>query len=95
MDIRWFIVLALLVLGHLYKLVLHIVQQRSASNPIPANVADVYDAETYEKWRRYSGEQSRLGIISCLASFALEVVLLVSGAYAWAASLFPAAVPPS
>ena len=69
---------------------LHIVQQRSASNPIPANVADVYDAETYEKWRRYSGEQSRLGIISCLASFALEVVLLVSGAYAWAASLFPA-----
>ena len=90
MDIRWSIVLALLILGHLYKLVLHIVQQRSASNPTPENVADVYDAETYEKWRRYSGEQSRLGIISCLVSFALEVVLLVSGAYAWAASLFPA-----
>ena len=90
MDLRWFIVLALLVLGHLYKLVLHIVQQRSAGNPTPENVADVYDAETYEKWRRYSGEQSRLGIISCLASFALEVVLLVSGAYAWVASLFPA-----
>lgn len=90
MDLRWFIVLALLVLGHLYKLVLHIVQQRSAGNPTPENVADVYDAETYEKWRRYSGEQSRLGIISCLASFALEVVLLVSGAYAWVASLFSA-----
>lgn len=90
MDMRWFIVLALLVLGHLYKLVLHIVQQRSAGNPTPENVADVYDAETYEKWRRYSGEQSRLGIISCLASFALEVILLVSGAYAWAASCFPA-----
>ena len=90
MDLQWFIVLALLVLGHLYKLVLHIVQQRSAGNPTPENVADVYDAETYEKWRRYSGEQSRLGIISCLASFALEVALLVSGAYAWAASCFPA-----
>ena len=90
MDLRWFIVLALLVLGHLYKLVLHIVQQRSAGNPTPENVADVYDAETYEKWRRYNGEQSRLGIISCLASFALELVLLVSGAYAWVASLFPA-----
>ena len=90
MDLRWFIVLALLILGHLYKLVLHIVQQRSAGNPTPENVADVYDAETYEKWRRYSGEQSRLGIISCLVSFALEVILLVSGAYAWAASLLPA-----
>lgn len=90
MDMRWFIVLALLVLGHLYRLVLRIVQQRSAGNPTPENVADVYDAETYEKWRRYSGEQSRLGIISCLASFSLELVLLVSGAYAWVASLFPA-----
>ena len=61
MDIRWFIVLALLVLGNIYKLALTVVQMRSAANPTPENVADVYDAETYEKWRRYSGEQSRLG----------------------------------
>ena len=90
MDLRWFIVLALLVLGNIYKLVLTVVQKRSAANPTPENVADVYDAETYEKWKRYSGEGSRLGIVSCLLSFALELGLLVSGAYAWAASLFPA-----
>ena len=89
MDMRWFIVLAMLVLGHLYKLVLTVVQKRSAANPTPENVADVYDTETYEKWKRYSGEQSRLGIVSCLVSFALEFGLLISGAYAWAASLFP------
>ena len=89
MDMRWFIVLVMLVLGHLYKLVLTVVQKQSAANPTPANVADVYDAETYGKWKRYSGEQSRLGIVSCLVSFALELVLLISGAYAWAASLFP------
>ena len=90
MDMRWFMVLGLLVLGHLYKLVLTVVQKRSAANPTPENVADVYDTETYEKWKRYSGEQSRLGIVSCLVSFALEFSLLISGAYAWAASLFPA-----
>ena len=89
MDIRWFIILALLVLGNIYKLALTVVQMRSAANPTPENVADVYDAETYEKWRRYSGEQSRLGIITALITFALELGLLVSGAYAWAASLFP------
>ena len=90
MDMRWFMVLGLLVLGHLYKLVLTVVQKRSAANSTPENVADVYDTETYEKWKRYSGEQSRLGIVSCLVSFALEFSLLISGAYAWAASLFPA-----
>ena len=89
MDLKW-IVIALLVLGNLYKLALTVVQMRSAGNPTPENVADVYDAETYEKWKRYSGEQSRLGIVSCLVSFALELGLLVSGAYAWAASLLPA-----
>ena len=48
-------ILLLLALGAAYRLVLNIVQYRSANNPIPENVADVYDAETYAKWRRYSG----------------------------------------
>ena len=89
MDLKW-IVIALLTLGHLYQFVLSIVQMRSANNPTPANVADVYDAETYEKWKRYSGEGSRLSIISKLLSFAVSLALLLSGAYAWAASLLPA-----
>ena len=84
------LVLILLVLGHAYRLVLHIVSRRSAQNPTPANVADVYDAETYQRWKAYSAEKNRLKIFSTLLSFVVTAALLFSGAYAAFASLFPA-----
>ena len=58
------LILLLLALGAAYRLALNIVQYRSANNPIPENVADVYDAETYATWRRYSAENCRLSILS-------------------------------
>ena len=82
------IVLLLLALGFVYRLALNIVQYRSAGNPIPENVADVYDAETYSKWRRYSAEHCRLNILSTVLSFVVSFVLLITNAYAAFASLF-------
>ena len=83
-------VILLLILGKLYRMVLHIVQYRSASNPIPQNVADVYDADTYQKWRSYSGENCRLGMISTAISCAVSLVLLLTNVYATVAGWFPA-----
>ena len=91
MNWKW-LILALVTLQHIYSFVLHIVQNRSANNPTPANVADVYDAETYEKWKRYSAENGRLGLISTLVSWVMMMVLLCTNVYAAVASLFPAGV---
>ena len=82
--------LILFTLTHLYQLVLNVVQHRSANNPTPANVADVYDDATYQKWRAYHGEKSRLDILRTGVSWVLTMALLLSDAYAWAAGLFPA-----
>lgn len=82
------IVLLLLALGFVYRLALNIVQYRSAGNPIPENVADVYDAETYSKWRHYSAEHCRLNILSTVLSFVVSFVLLITNAYAAFAGLF-------
>ena len=82
------IVLLMLTLGAAYRLALSIVRYRSAGNPIPANVADVYDGETYAKWRRYSGENCRLEILSAILSFGVSLGLLWADAYAAVASLF-------
>ena len=82
------IVLLLLALGFVYRLALNIVQYRSAGNPIPENVADVYDAETYSKWRCYSAEHCRLNILSTVLSFVVSFVLLITNAYAAFAGLF-------
>ena len=81
--------LLLFTLTHIYTLVLNIVQHRSASNPTPANVADVYDAETYQKWRAYHGEKSKLSILRTVVSWALTMALLLTGFHAAAAGIFP------
>ena len=76
------LVLVLLPLVYGYRLLLSIVTARSANNPTPENVADVYDAQTYERWRAYHGEKSRLTIWRTLVSWALTMVLLASGFHA-------------
>ena len=81
-----FIVCALL--GGAYSIILNIVQYRSANNPTPENLSDVYDAETYEKWKAYCAEHCRLDIISSSISCAITLALLISNAYAAVANLF-------
>ena len=83
-------VLLLVVLEHGYRLVLNFVQRKSAANPIPANVADVYDAETYTRWRNYHAEHCGHSMISTAVSFAVTLVLLLTDAYAAVANWFPA-----
>lgn len=88
---KWnLLILALLTVGHLYRIVLNVIQYRSANNPTPANVADVYDAETYGRWKKYNGEKCRLSIFSVAVSYVLMLILLCTGAHAAFASLFGA-----
>ena len=85
-------ILALVLLGSLYKIALSIVRYRSANNPTPANVADVYDAETYQTWKKYSAEHCRLELASNIVSLAITLLLLGTNAYAAFVGLFPAGV---
>ena len=83
------IVLILLAVEYLYSLLLIVFRIRSMKNPVPANVADVYDPDTYRKWRNYKGEKSRLSVISETASFIIAFLLMALDAYAAFAGLFP------
>lgn len=82
-------VLIVVVVEFFYELVLDVVRYRSAGNPTPENVSDVYDGETYQRWKRYSAEQCRLGIVANILSTILILILLATNAYAAFASLFP------
>ena len=82
-------IILLALIGSLYTLILNIVQYRSANNPTPENVADVYDSETYLKWKRYSAEHCRLDIVSTVVSCIVTFTLLFTNVYAAFASLFP------
>ena len=82
-------VLIIALLGSLYSVLLDVVRLRSANNPTPANVADVYDAETYQKWKRYSAEHNKLSITFGVISCVISLCLLAGNVHAAFASLFP------
>lgn len=88
MNYKW-IALILLTAVFLYEMVLEGIRWRSARNPVPGNVADVYDAETYRKWKAYHTEGCRLGIIRSSVGFVITVLLYGFNLYAHFAGLFP------
>ena len=83
------IVIIIVALAGLYELALNIIKYRSANNPTPQNVADVYDAATYKKWKKDSAEHTRLDIITSLLSCIITIALFATNAYSAFASLFP------
>ena len=88
MDFK-LMVLVVVTVVFLYQMLLHIIRLQSAGNSIPANVSDVYDNETYQKWRAYHAEKTRFAIIRDSVSFAVELMLLAFNVYAAFSGLFP------
>lgn len=91
MNLRLLIIIAVVFSG-IYNTVLNIVRFRSASNPTPASVSDVYDSETYAKWKRYSAEHSILNLVSDAIGFVISLMLLLTNLYALFASIFPVGI---
>ena len=87
MNFRLTVIILVAIIG-VYQLMLNLVRSRSANNPTPDNLSDVYDAETYSRWKAYSAEYSKLAILSGLASCIVPILLLVTNAYSLFASLF-------
>ena len=83
------LVLVFVVLSTAYNIILNIIRYRSANNPTPESVRDIYDAETYEKWKKYSAEHCRLDIVSHAASGIITIVIFATNIFALFASLFP------
>ena len=79
----------ILIVVWLYQTLLNRIRRKSASNPIPDNVADVYDTETYGKWRRYHAEKCRLSMAQNTASFLADLLLIGLNLYAAFAGVFP------
>ena len=82
------VIIALIISG-LYQLVLNVVQYRSANNETPQNLKDVYDESTYETWKKYCAEKTKLSMVSGAVVCVVSILLLATNAYAAFASLFP------
>lgn len=82
------IVLIVVTVIYIYNMALDAVRMRSAKNPVPMNVADIYDEETYHKWRAYHAEKTRFSVITTTVSFVITFLLLLFNVHAAFAGLF-------
>ncbi len=82
------ILMILALLEGVYTVFLGIVRYRSASNPMPESVSDVYDADSYKKWQRYNAEHNKLDIVFGIISALVMLVLLAFDLHSAFASLF-------
>lgn len=73
----------------IYRLVIDLLDWRSMKNPVPANVADVFDEAAYQKWRNYHVEKARIGLISSCVEFVIVFLALALNWYSAFAELFP------
>ena len=83
------LIIALVLLGGMFPILLNIFKRKSTTNKIPDNVKDVYDEETYEKWRNYTAEHSRLDLISGIVSLVITLLLFATNLFSAFMSIFP------
>ena len=70
------IVLAVILLFTAYKLLLEYLYYRNRNAPIPENVKDIYDEETYIKRNEYEIESSKLALVEDLLGLPLSLLIL-------------------
>lgn len=70
-----------------YSLVLQLLSNKQVGKPLPASVEGIYDAEEYDRWRRYNNKKDRLGLVSGALSLIVNIVLyctnVISVVYYW------------
>lgn len=81
-TIFWIIV-GIIVVDMIVERGLAILNQRSLKNPIPAELAGLYDEEEYAKMMAYNREKGRFGILTSIFSFVLILLMLFLGGFAW------------
>lgn len=84
-----FKLIALLVMGvvFLFDTFMHYLDTKSASRPIPKNVADIYDKEEYEKFLAYEKDGNKLALVRHIVSYLVSFLLIGLDAYAAIVSL--------
>ncbi len=69
------IILAVMTFNLGYDLLMRVLAVRQKKKPLPENVRDIYEEKEYARWREYSAEKSRAGLVSTLADFVLGMIL--------------------
>ena len=76
------LLILLLVVSFLYELMTMYIAAQQRKKPLPAEVADVYDADRYQKYLSYVADHRKAGLIVSAVNMAISTSLYLSGLYA-------------
>lgn len=76
------LLILLLVVSVLYELMTMYIAAQQRKKPLPADVADVYDADRYQKYLSYVADHRKAGVIVSAVNMAISTSLYLSGLYA-------------
>ena len=74
--------LGIIIVTFIYELVLDIIDLKSSNNPIHEKVSDIYDNETYKKWKNYKKDGVVSSIVFSVVQFVVIMLLLIFDIYA-------------
>ncbi len=77
------IFLILLLSQFAYRLMLQLLSRKQVGKPLPACVADIYDAAEYDKWRKYNSKKDGLGLISGGVTLVINIILFCTNILSW------------
>ena len=83
------IFLILLLAQFAYSLILQLLSRKQVGKPLPASVADIYDAAEYDKWRNYTSKKDGLGLVSVAVTLVINIILFCTNILSWLYYLLP------
>ncbi|MBQ2732584.1 MAG: M48 family metallopeptidase [Clostridia bacterium] len=75
--------LILLLSQFAYRLMLHFLSAKQVGKPLPESVADIYDADEYDKWRRYNAKKGVLGMVSGGVTLVINIIMFCTNILSW------------
>lgn len=81
------ITIAVILLIFLIEVTLSTLNYRNRVKPVPDNVSDVYDKDSYRKWLDYTMESHRLSMFATVTDTALLILFLLFGFFPYIAEI--------
>lgn len=79
----YWIIIAIVIAEFLLDITLRVLNAKASKNPIPRQLAGIYDEEKYKKQQAYSTANRKFGLLSTIVSSATTLSLFAFGGFAW------------
>ena len=83
-EVLFLCIVGILLLEFAVETILGILNARKFDDPVPAELANLYDAEAYQKSQAYKRANYRYGVFSSTISLAGILLFLIFGGFGWA-----------